>query len=148
MRGQPLRTSRRNLTQRGFTLLELLVVIAIIAILGAVAANNLLPNVDKAKISAAKTDIQRLSAALDMYKLDNGDYPSIDQGLQSLVSAPAGAKNWQQGGYLTQKSLPKDPWDNDYQYVYPGENGVFDLYSLGSDKAPGGEGNAADLGNW
>ena len=104
--------------------------------------------VDDARISKAKSDIRVLESSLELYKLDNFNYPSTEQGLQALVSKPSGdnAKNWRDGGYI--KKLNKDPWGNDYQYQIPGSNGEFDVYSMGADAAVGGSDDAADIGNW
>jgi len=104
---------------------------------------------DQAKVTVAQTDITAIGAALDMYKLDNGAYPSTQQGLEALVKKPAGnpqPKNWNQDGYL--KKLPVDPWGNPYQYLSPGTKGKLDLYSLGADSKEGGEDNDGDIGNW
>jgi general secretion pathway protein G len=133
---------------RGFTLLEIIVVVAIIAILASYIAPKVAGRVDDARISKAKSDIRVLESSLELYKLDNFLYPSNEQGLDALVNKPAGegARNWRDGGYI--KKLTKDPWGNDYRYVYPGNNGEFDVYSLGADAAVGGEGEAADIGNW
>jgi general secretion pathway protein G len=133
---------------KGFTLLEIIVVVAIIAILAAYIAPKVAGRVDDARISKAKSDIRVLESSLELYKLDNFVYPTVDQGLDALVNKPAGetARNWREGGYI--KKLTKDPWGNEYRYVYPGSNGEFDIFSLGSDAAVGGEGEAADIGNW
>ena len=133
---------------RGFTLLEIIVVVAIIAILAAYIAPKVAGRVDDARISKAKSDIRVLESSLELYKLDNFLYPSSDQGLEALVNKPAGdsGRNWRDGGYI--KKLTKDPWGNAYRYVYPGSNGEFDVFSLGADAAVGGEGEAADIGNW
>jgi len=133
---------------RGFTLLEIIVVVAIIAILASYIAPKIAGRVDDARISKAKSDIRVLESSLELYKLDNFLYPSNEQGLEALVNRPAGeaARNWRDGGYI--KKLTKDPWGNDYRYAYPGANGEFDVYSLGADNAVGGEGEAADIGNW
>ena len=133
---------------KGFTLLEIFVVVAIIAILAAYIAPKVVGRVDDARISAAKSDIRVLESSLELYKLDNFLYPSVEQGLGALVNKPSGEgnKNWRDGGYI--KKLSKDPWGNDYLYLYPGSNGEFDVYSLGADAAVGGEGEAADIGNW
>ena len=139
-------SKRRFHNDRGFTLMELMIVIAILALLGSVVVTNLLPQYDGAQIRKVHTDIATLSAALDTYRLDNGDYPDTDVGLLALVQAPESARNWQQGGYI--KKLSKDPWGKDYQYLYPGEHGEFDIYSLGRDGAPGGDGVDADIGSW
>ena len=138
-----------RLAQRGFTLIEVLVVVVIIGILVAVVAPNFMGEPDKARVARAKQDIVAIVTALNMYRLDNFSYPSTDQGLQALVTAPAGtpaAPNWRQGGYLPR--LPKDPWGNEYRYLSPGQRGEIDVYSLGADGQPGGEGIQADIGNW
>ena len=135
-------------SNRGFTLLEIIVVVAIIAILAAYIAPKVAGRVDDARISKAKSDIRVLESSLELYKLDNFVYPSSEQGLESLVNKPSGLelRNWRDGGYI--KKLNKDPWGNEYRYLYPGSNGEFDVFSLGADAAVGGEGEAADIGNW
>ena len=135
-------------SNRGFTLPEIIVVVAIIAILAAYIAPKVAGRVDDARISKAKSDIRVLESSLELYKLDNFLYPSSEQGLEALVNKPSGkgTKNWREGGYI--KKLNKDPWGNQYQYLYPGSNGEFDVFSLGADAAVGGEGEAADIGNW
>ncbi len=135
-------------SNRGFTLLEIIVVVAIIAILAAYIAPKVAGRVDDARISKAKSDIRVLESSLELYKLDNFVYPSSEQGLDSLVNKPSGLelRNWRDGGYI--KKLNKDPWGNEYRYLYPGSNGEFDVFSLGADAAAGGEGEAADIGNW
>ncbi|MFA5937873.1 MAG: type II secretion system major pseudopilin GspG [Sinimarinibacterium sp.] len=135
--------------QRGFTLIEIMVVVVILGILAAVVVPKIMDNPDKARITKAKQDIRVLESQLNMYKLDNYTYPTTQQGLEALVSKPAGepeARNYPSGGYI--KSLPKDPWGNPYQYLQPGVRGEIDLFSLGSDRQPGGEAFAADIGNW
>ena len=130
--------------QRGFTLIEILVVIVILSILGGLAAQTLLSRPDAARVQAAQTDLRTLSAALDVYRLDNYSYPSSDQGLEALVQRPSGspeAKNWNPSGYL--KKLPSDPWGA--AYLYENRDGRIELTSLGADGAEGGEGNAADI---
>ena len=133
---------------QGFTLLEIIVVVAIIAILAAYIAPKVTGRVDDARISKAKSDIRVLESSLELYKLDNFVYPSSDQGLEALVNKPSGSntRNWRDGGYI--KKLTKDPWGNEYRYVYPGSNGEFDVFSLGADAAVGGVDEAADIGNW
>lgn len=140
--------SRRGYS-RGFTLLEVMVVIVILGILASLVVPNLLGNKEKADQQKVVTDLVALENSLDMYKLDNGVYPSTEQGLQALVSQPAGApepRNYRSGGYI--KRLPQDPWGNEYQYLSPGEQGEIDIYSLGADGQEGGEGTAVDIGNW
>jgi general secretion pathway protein G len=135
--------------QAGFTLIEIMVVIVIIGILASVVVPRVMDNPDKARTAKAKHDIQALESALDIYRLDNFTYPTTDQGLEALVSKPGGSpepKNWKNGGYI--KKLRKDPWGNDYLYMSPGQNGEIDIYSLGADGAPGGDGVYADIGSW
>jgi general secretion pathway protein G len=135
--------------QSGFTLIEIVVVVAIIAILAAIVVQQVVGRVDDAQVQRARADIQTLGSALNIYKLDNYNYPSTQQGLDALVHTPGGqpeAKNWKTGGYI--ERLPKDPWGNDYHYQSPGQHGAFDLFTLGRDNQPGGEGVDADFGNW
>lgn len=139
---------RRN-AQRGFTLIEIMVVVVILGILAAIVVPRIMDQPDKARVAKAKQDIQVLSTALNLYKLDNFTYPSTQQGLQALVSKPSGdpaAPNWKPGGYIQQ--LPMDPWGRPYQYLQPGTHGEYDLFSLGADGKPGGDGINADIGNW
>ena len=145
MSASPQRTGRQ---QRGFTLIEIMVVVIIIGLLAAVVVPQFLGRVDDARKAKAKQDIQALETGLTMYKLDNFNYPTGEEGLKALVEKPndPNVKNWRAGGYL--QHLPKDPWGNDYQYQYPGTHGEVDVYSLGADGQPGGEGNNADIGNW
>jgi len=134
---------------RGFTLIEIMVVVVIIGLLAAVIVPQVVSKVDEAKVAKTKQDIATLETALTMFRLDNSKYPTTDQGLAALVTQPTdpSIRNWRPGGYI--KRVSKDPWGNDYQYVYPGTHGgEYDLYSLGADGQPGGDGTAADIGNW
>jgi general secretion pathway protein G len=134
---------------RGFTLIEIMVVVIIIGLLAAVIVPQVVDKVDQAKVTRAKADIQALEAALTMFRLDNSRYPTTDQGLSSLVTQPTdpSIRHWRPGGYVPR--LSKDPWGYDYQYTSPGtHNKDYDLYSLGADGQPGGEGVDADIGNW
>lgn len=141
-----------KLRARGFTLIEIMVVVVIIGILIGLVAPNILGRVDKARVTAAKTDIATLDQALEMYRLDNHAYPSTDQGLEALIVKPSGepdAKNWNPEGYLKKKQLPNDPWGRPYQYVSPGQEGhPYEILSLGADGREGGEGYDADISNW
>ena len=139
----------RKQSQNGFTLLEIMVVVLIIGLLGTIVTPYVLDSLDTAKVEKAKADIHSLEQALDQYKLDNNDYPTTDQGIESLVTKPSVSpepKNYRPSGYV--KRLQKDPWGNEYQYLQPGEHSAFDLYSLGKDNETGGEGLDADIGNW
>lgn len=129
--------------QNGFSMLEVMVVIAIIGIMMGVMVPVFMGNDDKARVSAAKQDIDAIATALDLYKLDNRRYPTTDQGLEALVSPPDDADNWSENGYL--KKLKDDPWGNPYQYLSPGTEGPYDLFSLGADGIEGGQGYGADI---
>jgi general secretion pathway protein G len=134
---------------RGFTMIEIMVVIVILGVLAALVVPNILGRPDEARATAATADIQAISNALDLYRLDNYRYPSTDQGLEALVKKPSGtpeAKNWNPDGYL--KKVPKDGWGNAYQYLSPGEFGKFDLYSFGADGRDGGEDLDQDITSW
>ncbi len=137
--------------KRGFTLIEIMVVIVILALLAALVGPKILGRTDDAKIQTTKTQIRSLESALKLYKLDNGVYPTTEQGLNALVAKPTvgvAPKNYKEGGYLESKQVPKDGWGNDYIYVSPGENGDYDLYSYGADGVKGGEGKNADINSW
>lgn len=137
--------------ESGFTLIEIMVVLVIIAILGALIGPQILGRVDEARATAAKQDIQTLGTALDFYRMDNFRYPSTDQGLEALVKKPEdpSVRNWRPEGYLKAREVPRDPWGNEYRYLFPGSRGgAYDLYSLGADGEPGGEGVDADIGSW
>lgn len=136
-------------SKAGFTLIEIMVVLVIIGILMALVVPNVMGRPDEARITVAKADLKAISTALDMYKLDNFDYPSTQQGLDALVKKPGGnpvPKHWKQGGYL--KKTPVDPWGNPYQYISPGTHGAYDLYSLGAKGKPGQPDKDSIIGEW
>jgi len=134
---------------RGFTLIEILVVVVISGIIAAFVVPKFFDKPGEARQVKARSDIQSLATALNMYRLDNFAYPSTNQGLEALVTKPGGlpeARNWKAGGYVDR--LPTDPWGRAYVYLCPGQRGDFDLYSLGADGQPGGEGENADVASW
>lgn len=131
------------LRQQGFTLIEVMIVVAILGILATLVVVSIGGRQDQALVTATKSDLQAISQALDLYKLDNFKYPTTDQGLEALVVKPDSSRNWPEGGYL--KKVPVDQWKNPYVYISPGSTGAYDLYSLGADGAEGGEETAADI---
>jgi len=143
------RLSRTTGSERGFTLIEIMVVVTILAILAALVVPKMVGRTDQARRVAAKVQIKNIEGALQMYKLDNGFYPSTSQGLDALVEKPnigEVPKNWREGGYLPR--VPKDPWRNQYAYLSPGRHGDYDLVSYGTDGELGGEGKSADIESW
>jgi len=135
--------------QGGFTLIEIMVVVVIIGILIGLVAPQIMGRVDEARVTAARSDLATLEQALEMYRLDNGRYPSTDQGLEALIerpTAPPEPRNWNPAGYLKARQLPLDPWGNPYHYFSVESGRLFELYSLGADGREGGEGYDADIG--
>ncbi|MBD8548777.1 type II secretion system major pseudopilin GspG [Sphingomonas sp. CFBP 8760] len=135
--------------RNGFTLVELMVVIVIIGLLATIVALNVLPSGDTARIQKAKADIAQIEGGLELFKLQNVNFPTTTQGLQALVTAPSGLADpsrYQQGGYL--KRLPDDPWGRPYLYASPGQHGEADVWTYGADGKEGGEGINADIGSW
>ncbi len=133
----------------GFTLIEVMVVVVILGILAAIVVPRIMDRPDVARVTKAKQDIRAIESAMNLYKLDNFVYPSTDQGVEALVQKPTippEPRNWKEGGYIDR--LPKDPWGNPYQYLNPGVRSAIDIFSLGADGQPGGEGINADIGNW
>jgi len=136
---------------RGFTLIELMVVIIILGILAMYVAPKIMSRPGEARQVKARLDIQNLENALKLYKLDNGIYPTTEQGLQALVEQPETGtvpKKWKSGGYLEKGKVPKDPWGNDFVYLSPGLKSDFDIISYGLDGVPGGEEENKDVNNW
>ncbi len=135
----------------GFTLIELMVVIVILGILAGLIIPRIMGRPEEARQMKAKVQMESIETALRLYKLDNGDYPTTEQGLQALVEPPTVGelpRAWRKGGYLEKGKMPKDPWENDYIYLCPGLHGDFDLISYGADGQPGGEDKNADINSW
>ena len=143
-----MQMSERNCMKKvsGFTLIEVMVVVVILGILAALIVPNVMGRSEKAKVDTTAITLNSVASAIDQYKLDNGKYPSIqDGGLEALIKQPASAKNWLPGGYL-KGGYPTDSWDNELQYAFPGTDGrSFDLYSYGADGQSGGDGVDADI---
>ena len=143
------RPTRRN--ESGFTLIELLVVLVIIGVLAGYIGPKRMGRPEEAKRTKAALQIRGIETALKMYKLDNGQYPSTEQGLQALVEAPSTGRlpaKWRDGGYMEKGKVPLDPWASEFIYLSPGLNSDFDLSSYGNDGEAGGEGDAVDINNW
>ena len=132
---------------RGFTLIELLIVMVIIGLLAAFITPKLIGRVGESKQTAAKAQIELLSTALEIYKLDTGKYPTQDTGLPALISKPGDVNNWK-GPYLKKNVIPKDPWGAEYIYTFPGEHGDYDMLSYGADGNDGGTDDNADIVSW
>jgi general secretion pathway protein G len=138
---------RKQENAQGFTLIELLVVLVILGLLASLVGPRVMKHLGESKTKTAMLQIEQLSSAMDVYRLEVGFYPSSDQGLQALIDKPSGAEQWN-GPYLRKKTIRKDPWGNEYRYESPGENGPFDLYSLGADNNVGGQGEDRDVNSW
>lgn len=136
-----------NRNSSGFTLIELLVVFVMLALLAGIVGPQVMKRLGDSKIKVAKVQIEELSSALEMYKLDTNVYPSSDQSLQALVQQPAGVDDWN-GPYLRKPFVPQDPWKKDFHYRYPGKNAEYEIYSLGADGAEGGEKENQDIVSW
>lgn len=135
----------------GFTLIELMVVIVILSILAVYMMPRIMGRPEQARRMKAKVDIQSLETALKLYKLDNGKYPTTEQGLEALVREPDSGpepRDWREGGYVEKGRISKDPWGNEYEYISPGNHGDYDIISYGADGEPGGEGEDADVKSW
>lgn len=146
--------NRKNdtwLNRSGFTLIELMVVIVILSILAVYMMPKIMGRPEQARRLKARVDIQALETALKLYKLDNGRYPTTEQGLQALVEPPDSApqpRNWREGGYVEKGRIAKDPWGNEYVYLCPGTHGDYDIISYGADGEPGGEDENGDVKSW
>lgn len=141
-------TSKNNMKRpNGFTLLELLVVLAILGLLYAIVGPQVIKYLSSSKSETAQVQVKNIDAAMKLLRLDAGRYPSNEEGLNALVTQPAQMPNWR-GPYLPNASGLTDPWQNPYRYTNPGKHGEIDIYTLGSDNAEGGSGEAKDLGNW
>lgn len=141
--------SRKFNQQYGFTLIEIMIVVVILGILAAIVVPNVMESPGEARIVKAKQDLRTLEGALNLYKLDNFNYPNTEQGLEALVNKPSGqpeAKNWKKNGYM--KKVPKDPWGNDYLFLSPGNHSEIDIFTYGADGRKGGLDTDADIGNW
>ncbi|MFH1154597.1 MAG: type II secretion system major pseudopilin GspG [Pseudomonadota bacterium] len=140
-----------NSSSKGFTLIELMVVVVILGILASFIVPKLMGRTDEAKQVKAKVDIAAIETGLKLYRLDNGTYPSTEQGLLALVEKPGTEPlpdKWHDGGYLDKGKVPKDPWGREYLYLSPGVHNDFDIISYGADGAPGGEGKDMDIKSW
>jgi len=143
--------NKKRMDSQGFTLIEIMVVLVILGILAGLIVPRIMGRPDEARRMKAKIQIQSLETALQLYKLDTGNYPSTEQGLQALVEPPATgelARAWREGGYLEKGQVPKDPWGNDYVYLSPGAQAEFDIISYGADGVAGGDGKNEDINNW
>jgi general secretion pathway protein G len=144
------RTMKVRAQQAGFTLVEIMVVVIIIGLLAGIVVPNVMDNLDKANVQKARADFSSLQTALKLYRIDNFNYPTTEQGLEALVTKSSIApvpRNFKSSGYID--NLNKDPWGNEYQYMSPGENNhPYDIYSLGADGVTGGEGQNADISVW
>ena len=135
--------------EAGLSLIEVLAVLAIIGVIGTIVMINVLPLLGGANTTAAEAQVGQLEQGVETYRLVIGRYPTTEEGLEALVTVPddpRDAASFPEGGFIN--DLPLDPWGNPYQYLYPGENGRFDIWTWGADGRPGGEGEDADIGNW
>jgi general secretion pathway protein G len=137
-------------TNAGFTLIEIMAVVLIIGLLSTIVGVSIFAQVDKGRITATSVQIANLESVLELYRMDNANYPTTEQGLDALVNDPGDARSYPQGGYLQKGRVPQDPWGNPYEYEEPGQNNPhsFDIWSFGADGKSGGEGVDAEIGNW
>ncbi len=152
----PMRITRRNEARRqtaGFTLIEIMAVVLIMGMLMALVGVNIANQIDKARVATTNAQITQLESALEFYRMDNGRYPNTSQGLDALINKPSGKpepRAYPPGGYLKKRNVLLDPWGEPFQYQSPGSHNIhaFDLWSLGADASPGGDGVDGDIGNW
>lgn len=147
----PRLTQNKPTQNDGFTLIELMVVMVILAILAGLIVPRIMGRPEEARRTKAAIQIQSLETALKLYNLDNGAYPTTEQGLEALITPPTVGKlstKWREGGYLEKGRVPKDPWGNDFIYLHPGIQGEYEIISYGADGQQGGEGKNADISNW
>lgn len=142
-----IRTAQGSPRRRGFTLIELLVVLVILGLLAGLVGPQVMRYVGSSKTDTARLQIHDLSAAMDLYRIDVGSYPSNAQGIQALVERPSGVQRWN-GPYLRRNTVPEDPWGRAYHYRFPGEHGPFDIWTNGADGQPGGEGEDQVVASW
>jgi len=140
-------SSSRHSSTRGMTLIEILVVLVLIGIVMGIVGGNFIQRGEKAKRDAAKIEIGQIGQTLDLFKLEVGRYPTSQEGLQALITPPAGVSNWN-GPYWKKATVPKDPWGNDYVYTFPGQHGAYDIMSYGADGKEGGDGSDKDVTSW
>lgn len=140
-------SSRSQASEGGFSLIELIVVLVILGLLATVVGPRVMDRLGRGKIEIARLQIDQLEGALGLFRFDVGRYPTSSEGMQILIEDRGGIQNWS-GPYLDKKTLPKDPWGREYQYRSPGQNGDFDLWSLGADGTEGGEGDNIDVTSW
>ncbi len=143
------READRHRARGGFTLIEIMIVIVILGLLAAIVVPKLIGRTEEAKRTQTRVQVKNIEQALELFKLDNGFYPSTEQGLASLVRVPESGrvpKNYRKGGYMDR--VPKDPWGNPFVYISPGQHREYDISSYGGDEVPGGEGEDADINSW
>jgi general secretion pathway protein G len=147
LESKQMKSKQSSQRTQGFTLIELLVVLVILGLLASVAGPKVIGYLGGAKSDTARLQTEEFGATLDLFKLETGRYPTTQEGLQALVQAPPGLAGWN-GPYLKKKTIPKDPWGNDYRYVSPGQHGSYDISSLGADNKEGGDGENKDINGW
>lgn len=146
-RRRAARVPANRAAEAGFTLVELLVVLVILVLLASLVGPRVVGYLGTSRVKTAKVQIESLGSAIELYRIDNGRYPTTDEGLKALLQAPPGVDGWK-GPYLTKKDVPNDPWNRPYYYRSPGQHGPFDIFSLGADNQVGGTGENEDIASW